>query len=149
MMWVTYIGQSFQVFVYLCLIILFLTSHLTGSWTLPKMRAQLFSKMDPTTEAYEHISILWGGAPYLFYPQENFLRMQTGKSSWTLGVGTLPLCFSGSQLLPVICPWSVWVRTKLKLYFTYFGRAPKSLRMMTAAMKLKDTYSLEGKLWPT
>ena len=27
--------------------------------------------------------------------------------------------------------------------------APKSLQMMTAAMKLKDTYSLEGKLWPT
>ena len=26
--------------------------------------------------------------------------------------------------------------------------APKSLQMVTAAMKLKDTYSLEGKLWP-
>ena len=29
-----------------------------------------------------------------------------------------------------------------------FG-APKSLQMVTAAMKLKDTCSLEGKLWPT
>ena len=27
--------------------------------------------------------------------------------------------------------------------------APKSLQMVTAAMKLKDAYSLEGKLWPT
>ena len=27
--------------------------------------------------------------------------------------------------------------------------APKSLQMVIAAMKLKDTYSLEGKLWPT
>ena len=27
--------------------------------------------------------------------------------------------------------------------------APKSLQMMTAAMKLKDTCSLEEKLWPT
>ena len=26
---------------------------------------------------------------------------------------------------------------------------PKSLQMVTAAMKLKDDYSLEGKLWPT
>ena len=26
---------------------------------------------------------------------------------------------------------------------------PKSLPMVTAAIKLKDTYSLEGKLWPT
>ena len=30
-----------------------------------------------------------------------------------------------------------------------FLRAPKSLQMVTAAMKLKDAYSLEGKLWPT
>ena len=27
--------------------------------------------------------------------------------------------------------------------------APKSLQMVTAAMKLKEAYSLEGKLWPT
>ena len=26
---------------------------------------------------------------------------------------------------------------------------PKSLQMVTAAMKLKDAYSLEEKLWPT
>ena len=29
-----------------------------------------------------------------------------------------------------------------------FG-APKWLQMVIAAMKLKDAYSLEGKLWPT
>ena len=28
----------------------------------------------------------------------------------------------------------------------YFSGAPKSLQMVTAAMKLKDVYSLEGKL---
>ena len=27
--------------------------------------------------------------------------------------------------------------------------APKSVQMVTAAMKLKDTYSLEEELWPT
>ena len=31
--------------------------------------------------------------------------------------------------------------------FNFLGS--KSLQMVTAAMKLKDTYSLEGKLWPT
>ena len=31
----------------------------------------------------------------------------------------------------------------------YFFGAPKSLHMVIAAMKLKDAYSLEGKLWPT
>ena len=32
---------------------------------------------------------------------------------------------------------------------TLFWGAPKSLQMVIAAMKLKDAYSLEGKLWPT
>ena len=32
---------------------------------------------------------------------------------------------------------------------TSFFWAPKSLQMVTAAMKLKDAYSLEEKLWPT
>ena len=30
-----------------------------------------------------------------------------------------------------------------------FWGAPKSLQMVTVAMKLKDAYFLEGKLWPT
>ena len=30
-----------------------------------------------------------------------------------------------------------------------FWGAPKSLQMVTAALKLKDAYSLEGQLWPT
>ena len=32
---------------------------------------------------------------------------------------------------------------------TLFFWAPESLQMVTEAMKLKDAYSLEGKLWPT
>ena len=31
--------------------------------------------------------------------------------------------------------------------FIFWG--PKSLQMVTAAVKLKDTYSLEEKLWPS
>ena len=31
----------------------------------------------------------------------------------------------------------------------YLGGAPKSLQMVIAAMKLKDAYFLEGKLWST
>ena len=37
------------------------------------------------------------------------------------------------------------VETELDFIFL----APKSLQMVTAAMKLKDAYSLEDKLWPT
>ena len=36
-----------------------------------------------------------------------------------------------------------------KQWQTLFFWAPKSLQMVIAAMKLKDAYSLEGKLWPT
>ena len=36
-----------------------------------------------------------------------------------------------------------------KLWQTLFLGAPKSLQMVIAAMKLKDAYSLERKLWPT
>ena len=36
-----------------------------------------------------------------------------------------------------------------KQWQTLFLGAPKSLQTVTAAMKLKDAYSLEGKLWPT
>ena len=34
-------------------------------------------------------------------------------------------------------------------WLTLLLGALKSLQMVTVAMKLKDTYSLEGKLWPT
>ena len=36
-----------------------------------------------------------------------------------------------------------------KQWETSFSRDPKSLQMVTVAMKLKDTCSLEEKLWPT
>ena len=36
-----------------------------------------------------------------------------------------------------------------KEWQTLFWGAPKSLQMVIATMKLEDTCSLEGKLWPT
>ena len=38
---------------------------------------------------------------------------------------------------------------KWEQWETLFSWAPESRQMVTAAMKLKDAYSLEGKLWPT
>ena len=38
---------------------------------------------------------------------------------------------------------------QLKQWQTLFFWAPKSLQIVTAVMKLKDTYSLEEMLWPT
>ena len=46
------------------------------------------------------------------------------------------------------CPITSWEidGETVETVSDYFGGAPKSLQMVTAAMKLKDAYSLEGKL---
>jgi len=46
-----------------------------------------------------------------------------------------------------ITSWQINGET-VKTVSRLFSWAPKSLQMVTAAMKLKDAYSLEGKLWP-
>ena len=48
----------------------------------------------------------------------------------------------------LITSWQIAGET-MKTVKTLFWGAPKSLQMVTAAMKLKDTYSLEEKLWQT
>ena len=47
-----------------------------------------------------------------------------------------------------ITSWEIDGETMETVSDFIFG-APKSQQMATAAMKLKDAYSLEGKLWPT
>ena len=44
-----------------------------------------------------------------------------------------------------ITPWEIDGET-VETVSDFFGGAPKSLQMVTAAIQLKDTYSLEGKL---
>ena len=47
-----------------------------------------------------------------------------------------------------ITSWQIdWETVETVSDFIFLGS--KSLQMVTAAMKLKDAYSLEGKLWPT
>ena len=48
-----------------------------------------------------------------------------------------------------ITSWQIDGETLERVAGFIFEGAQKSLQMVTAAMKLKDTYSLEGKLWPT
>ena len=47
-----------------------------------------------------------------------------------------------------ITSWEIDGETVETVSDFIFG-APESLQMVIAAMKLKDTYSLQGKLWPT
>ena len=47
-----------------------------------------------------------------------------------------------------ITSWQIdWETVETVADFIFW--APKSLKMVTAAMKLKDAYSFDGKLWPT
>ena len=48
-----------------------------------------------------------------------------------------------------ITSWEIDGETVETVLDFIFFLAPKSLQMVTAAMKLKDAYCLEGKLWPT
>ena len=48
-----------------------------------------------------------------------------------------------------ITSWEIDGETVETVADFIFVGAPKSLQMVTAAMKLRDTYSLEGMLWPT
>ena len=49
------------------------------------------------------------------------------------------------------CPITSWeiYRETVETVSDFIFWAPKSLQMVIAAMKLKDTYSLEEKLWAT
>ena len=54
------------------------------------------------------------------------------------------------KLQKVLLEWqTLFICVFIYLFIHSFILAPKSLQMVTAAMKLKDAYSLEEKLWPT
>ena len=48
-----------------------------------------------------------------------------------------------------ITSWEIDEETVETVSEFFWGGAPKSLQMVTAAMKLKDAYSLEGTFLPT
>ena len=68
------------------------------------------------------------------------------KAGWMLKLNIQKTKFMASS---PITSWQIDGETMEKQWQTLFSWAPKSLRMMTEVMKLKDTCSLEEKLWPT
>ena len=78
--------------------------------------------------------------------QKNFLmkvKEESEKVGLKLNIQKMKIMASGP-----ITSWEIdgeTVETVSDLIFW----APKSLQMVIAAMKLKNAYSLEGKLWPT
>ena len=72
------------------------------------------------------------------------VKEESEKVGLKLNIQKTKIMASGS-----ITSWEIDGETVGKVADFLFWGAPKSLQMVIAAMKLKDAYSLEGKLWPT
>ena len=71
------------------------------------------------------------------------VKVESEKVGLNLNIQNTKIMASGP-----ITSWEIYGETLGTVSDFIFG-APKSLQMVIAAMKLKDAYSLEGKLWPT
>ena len=71
------------------------------------------------------------------------VKVESEKVGLTLNIQKTKIMASS-----LITSWQIDGETVERVRDFIFG-APKSLQMVTAAMKLKDIYSLAGKLWPT
>ena len=69
------------------------------------------------------------------------VKEESEKVGLKLNIQKMKIMASGT-----ITSWEIDGETVEKQCQTSFFWAPKSLQMVTAAMKLKDAYSLEGKL---
>ena len=68
------------------------------------------------------------------------VKVESEKAGLKLNIQKMKIMASGP-----ITSWEI-DRGTVETVSDYFGRAPKSLQIVTAAMKLKDAYSLEGTL---
>ena len=71
------------------------------------------------------------------------MKEESEKAGLKLNIQKTKIMASGP-----ITSWQIYWET-VKTVADSISWAPKSLQMVTAAMKLKDAYSLEEKLWPT
>ena len=71
------------------------------------------------------------------------VKEESEKVGWKLNIQKTKIMASGS-----ITSWEIDGET-VETVSDFIFWAPKSLQMVIAAMKLKDSYSLEEKLWPT
>ena len=72
------------------------------------------------------------------------VKEESEKAGLTLNIQKVKIVVSGP-----ITSWQIDGETMETVRLQNFGGAPKSLQMVTAAMKLKDACSLAEKLYPT
>ena len=71
------------------------------------------------------------------------VKVESAKIGLKLNIQKTKIMASGP-----ITSWEIGGET-VETVADFIFWAPKSLQMVIAVMKLKDAYSLEGKLWPT
>ena len=71
------------------------------------------------------------------------VKVESEKVGLNLNIQKMKIMASGP-----ITSWEIDGET-METVSDFILGAPKSLQMVIAPLKLKDTYSLEGKLWPT
>ena len=69
------------------------------------------------------------------------VKEESEKASWKLNIQKTKIMAPG--------PFTSWQTETIETVIDFISWAPKSLQMVTEAMTLKDTCSLEEKLWPT
>ena len=72
------------------------------------------------------------------------MKVESEKVGLKLNIQKMKIMASGPITL-----WEIDGQTVETVSKFILGGASESLQMVIAAMKLKDTYSLEVKLWPT
>ena len=109
-------------------------------------------------EAQAGIKIAWKNISNIIYTDDTTLmvkneeelknllmkvKVESEKVGLKLNIQKIKIMASGP-----ITSWQIDGET-VETVADFILGAPKLLQMVIAAMKLKDTYSLEGKLWPT
>ena len=74
---------------------------------------------------------------------KSLLKVESEKVGLKLNIQKTKIMASGP-----ITSWEIDGET-VETVSDFIFEAPESLQMVIAAMKIKDAYSLEGKLWPT
>ena len=101
--------------------------------------------------AQAEIKIARRNINYLRYADDATLKAESEEESergeWKVG---LKLNIQKTRIVASgpITSWQIDGET-VETVSDFIFWPPKSRQMVTAAMKLKDAYSLEGKLWPT
>ena len=108
-------------------------------WKKHKLESRVPGEISITSK-YADDTILMAGSEEELKSLLMKVKEESEKVGLTLNIQKTKIMASGP-----ITSWEIVGETVETMSDFIFG-APKSLQMVTAAMKLKDTYSLEGKL---